>query len=143
MAQAKKGDVVQVHYTGTLEDGSQFDSSAGGKPLQFKIGAGHIIPGFEEAVTGMAVGETKTVTIEADQAYGKYRPELIQEFDRGSVPADLKLEIGTKLEAEREDGGRVILTVLEATESIVRLDANHPLAGKDLTFEIELVEIAA
>jgi FKBP-type peptidyl-prolyl cis-trans isomerase 2 len=141
MAAAKSGDKVSVHYTGTLASGDEFDSSAGGSPLVFVLGAGQMIPGFDRAVHGMEVGETKTFTVLAAEAYGPHRPEAVQELGRGEIPEDLELAPGVMLEAEDSHGHVIALKVLELTEETVTLDANHPLAGEDLTFAIELVKI--
>ena len=141
MSEAKSGDTVRIHYTGTLSDGSTFDSSAGRDPLEFTLGTGQVIPGFDKAVDGMAVGEQKKVEIPADDAYGAHDPNGLQSFPRDKVPEDLPLDIGTQLQLSTPSGQPVMVTVAEVTEEEVILDANHPLAGKDLTFEIELVEI--
>lgn len=141
MAQAKVGDTVQVHYTGRLEDGEVFDTSANRDPLQFTIGGGQIIPGFEQAVVGMNAGDTKTVRIEADEAYGPHRDELVLEVDRDQFPQDLSPEVGQQLAIRQADGAQVPVTVTDVSESSVELDANHPLAGEDLTFDIQLVNI--
>lgn len=143
MSTPQPGQTVKVHYTGTLDDGTQFDSSAGREPLEFTLGQGQVIPGFEQALADMAVGETKTVHIPADQAYGAHQPELVQEVDRAQIPADIELAIGVQLQAQGPDGQVFRLVVSELAETSVTLDGNHPLAGKDLTFELELVEIAA
>lgn len=142
MATAKAGDTVSIHYTGTLEDGSEFDSYAGREPLQFTIGSGRIIPGFEEAVIGMAPGDSKTVTIPSEEAYGPYREEMVQEVTRSSLPPELTPQIGMQLRAATASGQPVTLTVVDMSESAITVDANHPLAGKDLTFDIKLLEIA-
>ncbi|MBN05668.1 peptidylprolyl isomerase [Ponticaulis sp.] len=142
MSAAKAGDKVRIHYTGTLNDGSTFDSSAGRDPLEFTVGSGQVIPGFDTAVTGMAVGEKKTVTIPADQAYGQPDPRAVQVIPRDNIPADIPLEVGLQLQASGPDGQVMVVTVKEITETEVTLDANHRLAGEDLTFALELVEIA-
>jgi FKBP-type peptidyl-prolyl cis-trans isomerase 2 len=141
MAEAKSGDTVRLHYTGTLNDGTEFDSSAGRDPLGFTIGAGDIIAGFEQAVIGMVLGESKSVTIASDRAYGARKSEMVQEVDRANIPAEIDLETGMELQASGPDGQMVRLTVIELNDGSVTLDANHPLAGKDLTFDLELVEI--
>lgn len=141
MTEAKLGDTVRVHYTGKLEDGTVFDSSLDRDPVEFTLGAGQVIPGFEQAVVGMSPGESKTVEVPADQAYGPYREELVQEIDRELVPEDLKLEVGQQLALRLSPGRSIRVTVTKLTESKVTLDANHPLAGKDLTFDLQLVEI--
>jgi len=141
MARAKYGDTVKVHYTGRLDDGTVFDTSANGDPLQFTIGSGQIIPGFEQAVVGMNPGESKTVKIPAEDAYGQRREDLIIEVEKSQLPEGLKPEVGLQLQSRQPDGRIVVLTIADMTESHVTLDANHPLAGKDLTFDIQLVEI--
>jgi peptidylprolyl isomerase len=141
MATAKTGDKVSVHYTGTLASGDEFDSSAGGAPLEFVLGAGQMIPGFDAAVHGMAEGEKKTFTVAAEDAYGQRHPEGIQSLGRDQLPDDMELELGAVLEAEDSHGHNVMLTVVDLTDDTVTLDANHPLAGQDLTFAIELVKI--
>jgi peptidylprolyl isomerase len=143
MTQAKAGDTVQIHYTGTLTDGSIFDSSSGRDPLQFTVGSGQIIPGLDAAIPGMAQGEQKTVTIPAEQAYGPIDPNNRQAVPRGDVPDNIPLDIGTQLQLGSPDGQQVMpVTVVEVTEEHVVLDANHPLAGRDLTFAIEIVSIS-
>jgi len=141
IGQAQLGDTVKVHYTGTLEDGTVFDSSIDREPLEFTIGEGKLIPGFEEAVVGMSQGESKTVEIPSDEAYGSYYEELVFVVERDQLPPDLQPEVGQQLQFQQEDGTIVTLTVIDVSELSVTLDANHPLAGKDLTFEIQLVEI--
>jgi peptidylprolyl isomerase len=138
---AKDGDTVKVHYSGTLEDGTVFDTSAGGEPLEFTIGEGMIIPGFEEAVIGMQVEDSKTVNIPADQAYGPHDDNLLIEVDRDELPEGLEPEVGQQLQSMGEDGSITMVTVTDVTDTTITVDANHPLAGEDLTFEIELVEI--
>jgi len=141
MSDAKSGDTVRIHYTGTLQDGSTFDSSAGRDPLEFTLGSGQVIPGFDKAVTGMSVGDEKTVEIACEDAYGAHDPNGRQEFPRDKVPDDVPLDIGTRLQLSTPSGQPVLVTVTEVNDEVVILDANHPLAGKDLTFRIELVEI--
>ena len=136
MRQATSGDTVRVHYTGTLDDGSEFDSSAGREPIEFTLGSGQVIPGFDNAVTGMATGDTKTVTMQADDAYGQANPDLVQVVDRDRVPPDIDLKVGMLLSA-----GSQRLQVTAFDDDSVTLDANHPLAGKALTFALELVAI--
>jgi len=138
---AEDGDSVSVHYTGTLEDGSVFDSSRGGNPLEFVLGAGNMIPGFENAVRGMKIGEVKTVTLSPEEAYGPYREDLIIKFSREELPEDLNPEVGQQLRMTQPDGRVVLVTVKEVSEIDITLDANHSLAGKELTFEVELVKI--
>jgi peptidylprolyl isomerase len=141
MAQAQHGDTVKIHYTGTLEDGTVFDSSEGHDPLEFTLGSGQVIVGFEEAVTGMGSGEKKQVTIPADKAYGQRNEEMIIQAPRDQVPADINPEVGQQLQMGGPNGETVIVRVTEVTDEHVILDANPPLAGKDLTFDIELVAI--
>jgi len=138
---AKDGDTVAVHYTGTLADGTEFDSSRGREPLQFVVGAGQMIPGFDKAVNGMKVGEVKTVTLPPEEAYGPYRPEMVLVVEREKLPPELVLEFGLQIQITSETGDMFIATVTEFTETTVTMDANHQLAGQELTFEIELVEI--
>ena len=142
MTQAKEGDTVKIHYTGSLEDGTVFDSSQGRDPLAFTIGSGQVIPGFEEAVTGMAPSEKKNVTIPVDKAYGPRNEELVIEVPRNQVPPDLEPEVGQKLQMQGPNNQMIVVEVKNVTEEQVVLDANPPLAGKDLIFDIELVEIS-
>lgn len=141
MVRAKNGDTVRVHYTGKLEDGSVFDTSARREPLQFTLGERSLIRGFEQAVVGMAVGESKTVEIAPDQAYGPRREDLVVEVERDVLPPDVEPAVGQRLEYSRPNGTPIPLTVTNVSESTVTLDSNHPLAGKGLTFDLELVEI--
>ncbi|MFW6264232.1 MAG: FKBP-type peptidyl-prolyl cis-trans isomerase [Cyanobacteriota bacterium] len=143
MAQAKVGDTVTVHYTGKLEDGTVFDSSVGRSPLEFSVGSGQVIPGFEEAVIGMSPGESKTQPIPCDQAYGPHRPEMVLVVDRQRMPNDLEVAEGQQLQLQHPSGQVIPVTITQIQDSQVTLDANHPLAGKDLTFEIELVNVAS
>jgi peptidylprolyl isomerase len=140
-AVARNGDTVQVHYTGKLADGTVFDSSVGREPLEFTLGAGQVIPGFEKAVLGMKVGEKKTVTIPADEAYGPRRDELAAEVPREKLPSGTTPAVGQQLLMREPDGSEIVVTITEISDDTVTIDANHPLAGKDLTFEIELVKI--
>jgi peptidylprolyl isomerase len=140
MARAQRGDTVRVHYTGKLENGEQFDSSRGMDPLTFTLGEGAVIQGFDAAVDGMAVGESKQVTIPAAEAYGDRREELTLRIPRTELPADLELEVGSQLRME-QGGDSLVVTVRDMDEGSVMLDANHPLAGEALTFDLELVEI--
>jgi peptidylprolyl isomerase len=142
MAQAKNGDTVTVHYTGKLEDGMVFDSSANRDPLQFTLGEGLLIPGFEQAVLGMSPGESKTAEVSADQAYGPHREEMVVEIDLQEFPPHLQPEVGQQLQIPQSDGRVAQLAVIAVSEQKVTLDANHPLAGRDLTFDIRLLEIA-
>lgn len=149
MAQAKMGDKVTVHYTGRLEGGEIFDSSechesecgCESGPMEFIIGEGEVIPGFEKAIIGMSPGGTKTVTIPVAEAYGERIEEMVADVDRKEIPADLTLEVGLSLEVTQEDGQVFPVLITEVTETSVTLDANHPLAGKDLTFDLRLVSI--
>lgn len=141
MTQAQHGDTVKIHYTGTLDDGTVFDSSEGHDPLEFTLGSGQVIVGFEEAVTGMGSGEKKQVTIPADKAYGQRNEEMVIQAPRDQVPPDIKPEVGQQLQMGGPDGETVIVRVVEITNEHVTLDANPPLAGKDLTFDLELVAI--
>lgn len=141
MTGAQQGDTVKVHYTGKLEDGSVFDSSLQRDPLEFTIGEGQIIPGFEKAVVGMEAGQNKTIQIESTEAYGPRYDEMVQIVERTQIPDNISLEVGAQLQANHPEGGPIILTVTDLNDSEVTLDANHPLAGKDLTFEIELVAL--
>ncbi len=141
MMQAKHGDNVRVHYTGTLEDGTVFDTSRSRSPLQFTLGEGRLIPGLEEAVIGMNTGDAKTVTIPPDKAYGRQRDELIVNMDRKQLPGDVQPVVGQRLEITQANDQNVLVTVTDVTESSITLDANHPLAGKALVFELELLEI--
>jgi len=141
MTQAKAGDTVHFHYTGTLKDGSVFDSSEGREPLSFTLGSGQIIPGLDAAIGGMTVGEAKTVTIAADQAYGPHDPQARQSVPRDQIPPHIPLEPGTMLQMQAPDGQAIPVTVAEADDAVVVLDANHPLAGQDLTFAVEIVAI--
>ncbi len=138
---AQAGDTVKVHYTGTLADGTQFDSSVGKEPLEFVIGEGKVIAGFDKAVTGMKVGETKTVTIPTAEAYGPYREDLVFEMDRSKMPPDTTPEVGMQLQMTLKDGSIVPVTIKAITDTKLTLDANHPMAGKDLTFKLELVKL--
>ena len=141
MAQAKQGDLVKVRYTGTLDDGSTFDSSDGREPLQFVIGEGMLIPAFEQAIVGMLPGDSRLVHIPADDAYGPYMDEMILEVDKNQIPPYLNPEEGMQLQITQDDGSSTVVKVVKLTDEKVFLDANHPLAGKDLNFSIELVDI--
>ncbi|GAB4341754.1 MAG: peptidylprolyl isomerase [Desulfobulbaceae bacterium] len=142
MSTAKQGDTVHVHYTGTLDDGVVFDSSVGRDPLSFTLGGGQVIPGFEEAVLGMELNEKKSVTIPSDKAYGPRNEELVLNVPRNQVPPDINPEVGQKLQMQGPGNQPLIVEVTEVTDEQITLDANPPLAGKDLTFEIELVSIS-
>jgi len=141
MAQAKKGDTVKVHYTGKLNNGEIFDSSEGRQPLQFTLGSGQVIKGFEEAILGMNVGETKTTEIPMGDAYGQRNEEIVMQVGLDQFPPDIKPAIGLQLEIGQQEGQPVIVTITEVSDTHATLDPNPPLAGQDLTFEVELVEI--
>ncbi|MBS1914434.1 MAG: peptidylprolyl isomerase [Bacteroidetes bacterium] len=143
MPQAKNGDVVKIHYTGTLSDGSVFDSSEGREPLEFTLGAGQVIPGFEEMVLGMEPGARRKNTIPVDQAYGHHDDGLVQSVDRSYLPDGMQPQVGDVLYMQSQDGAPIPVTVTETDESTITIDANHPLAGQDLTFEVVLVSIDA
>lgn len=140
MAQAQNGDTVRVHYTGTLDDGTVFDSSKGREPIEFKVGSGQVIAGFEEAVSGMDVGEAKKVTIPAAQAYGERREELLLQVQRSQFPAEVEPEVGQQFQMSQGEQNFVV-NVADVDGERITLDANHPLAGRDLTFELELVDV--
>ena len=142
MTQARAGNTVAFHYTGTLEDGSVFDSSQGRDPLEFEVGSGAIIPGLDSAIEGMSAGEQKTVTIPCAEAYGDYQPQGRQDVPRDQIPDHIPLDPGTMLQMQSPDGQAMPVMVVEATEDTVTLDANHPLAGKDLTFAVEIVSVS-
>ena len=142
MQQVKEGDVVKVHYTGKLINGEQFDSSVGREPLEFIVGAGQMIKGFDDAMPGMNLGEKKTINIAPEDAYGPRSEEAIIEFPKQNVPADIKLEPGMPLTLSNQDGQPVPVIIVEVKEEVIVLDANHFLAGQELIFDIELVEIA-
>ncbi len=141
MTTAKAGDTVRVHYTGTLSDGTQFDSSAGRDPLEFSVGSGQVIAGFDNAVTGMSIGESRTVNIPSGEAYGPRQEELVHDVPRSALPEGMEPEVGMSLQAQTQQGQAVRLVVTAVGPQSITVDGNHPLAGKDLSFEIELVEI--
>ena len=141
MTKAKNGDTVKVHYTGKLTDGQVFDSSVNAEPLEFTLGQQQVIPGFEDAVVDMQPGEKKTIEIVADEAYGQPSDDLKQQVQRGMLPDDIELKVGLQLTAQNQSGQPFTVTVAEFDDDNVTLDGNHPLAGKDLTFDLELVEI--
>jgi peptidylprolyl isomerase len=141
MAQAKQGDKVLVHYTGTYDDGTIFDSSVEREPLEVTIGTGMVIAGFDQALLDMEPGQKKSVNIPANEAYGPRAEELIAEIGRDRIPSDIPLEIGQQLQLSLTDGGEAIVLIVDLTDTTVTLDANHPMAGLDLNFELELVEI--
>ncbi|MBK6378423.1 MAG: peptidylprolyl isomerase [Chitinophagaceae bacterium] len=142
MKQVKEGDVVKVHYTGKLVNGEQFDSSVGREPLEFTVGAGQMIKGFDDAMPGMNLGEKKTINIAPEDAYGPRSEEAIIEFPKENVPADMVLEPGMPLTLSNQAGQPVPVIVIEVKDDVIILDANHFLAGQELIFDIELVEIA-
>ncbi len=141
MQVAEKNDTVKVHYEGQLSDGTVFDSSEGREPLSFTIGENQVIPGFENGVIGMKKSEKKKLHIDADNAYGQLTDDLIYEVNRDQVPADIKLEVGLPLQLRSNEGQALNVVVTNLTDDKVTLDGNHPLAGKDLTFEVTMVEI--
>jgi FKBP-type peptidyl-prolyl cis-trans isomerase 2 len=143
MAEAKPGDKVKVHYRGSLEDGTVFDTSHGRQPLEFTIGEGQVIPGFEGAVVGMEPGDSKSVTVEPPEGYGERRRELVVDVERDRFPAEMEVEVGKQVQVQEKDGSPRVATIARVDDDSVTLDVNHPLAGKDLTFDIELVEIDA
>ncbi|MBL3657976.1 FKBP-type peptidyl-prolyl cis-trans isomerase [Fulvivirga sediminis] len=141
MSEAKKGDRVKVHYTGKLKDGSVFDSSKDREPLEFEIGSGMMIAGFDKAVTGMKVGDNKTADIPADEGYGQRNTEMVVEVPKAQLPADLNPEVGQQLAMQQPNGQSIPVLVTKVETETIEIDANHPLAGKDLVFDIELVSI--
>lgn len=140
MSQIKDGDTVKVHYTGKLADGSEFDSSANKEPMEFKIGEGKLIPGFEQAVVGMNVGDKNTITIPSNEAYGERKDDMNVSVEKEKLPEDLTPEVGQQLQIQQQDGKAIPVVISDITDTHVTLDANHPLAGEDLTFEIEVVD---
>jgi FKBP-type peptidyl-prolyl cis-trans isomerase 2 len=142
MQQVKNGDTVRVHYHGKLTDGSTFDSSEGRDPLEFTVGNGQVIKGFDDALLDMQVGDKKTVNIPVDQAYGERNDDMMMEYPLSDFPADMKPEVGMELHMSDNSGNVFPVVIAELNDETVLLDANHPLAGEDLTFEIELVSIA-
>jgi peptidylprolyl isomerase len=141
MSQAQTGDTVRVHYTGKLADGSVFDSSLQREPLEFQVGQGRVITGFEKAVVGLEPGESKTVEVPAEEGYGQRRDEMVVSVSRQDLPPEISPEIGQQLQITQPDGSPVPVRVIEVSDESVKLDANHPLAGKSLTFELQLLEI--
>tara|TARA_R110002124_G_scaffold194879_3_gene361905 strand:+ start:22 stop:453 length:432 start_codon:yes stop_codon:yes gene_type:complete len=142
MKQAQTGDTVHVHYKGTLTNGQLFDSSEGREPLSFQLGSGMVIKGFDDGVNGMTIGDKKTVNIPNAEAYGPVNEEMIIKFPKAQIPADIPLELGSTLNMHQEGNGQAMPVVIkEVTEEFVVLDANHPLAGQDLVFELELVSV--
>jgi FKBP-type peptidyl-prolyl cis-trans isomerase 2 len=138
--QVKKGDTARVHYTGRLGDGQVFDTSEGGEPLEFEVGSGEVIQGFDEGVRGMQVGEKKTIEIEADDAYGQRTEALVQSVSRGDLNLDTEPQVGMNLVLQLPDGNQIPVAITDVTQDSVTLDANHPLAGQKLIFDVELVE---
>lgn len=143
MDQVKAGDTVKVHYHGKLTDGTTFDSSEGREPLEFEVGSGAVIAGFDSGVTGMKVGDKKTIQIPVDEAYGQKQEDLLMEFPKERFPADATPEVGMQLSMSNGQGQNFPVVVREVKEDVVVLDANHPLSGEDLVFDLELVEIVA
>lgn len=141
MAQAKLGDKVRVHYTGTFDDGTVFDSSLDREPLEFTIGIGQVIPGFDRAMIDMEPGQKKAVNIPAEEAYGSRVEELVAQIGRDRLPPGLQVEVGQQLQLSLADGEEAIVLIVDHSETTVTLDANHPMAGLDLNFDLELVEI--
>ncbi|WP_223477835.1 FKBP-type peptidyl-prolyl cis-trans isomerase [Oricola indica] len=142
MSEAQHGSKVHIHYTGKLTDGTVFDSSDGREPLEFELGAGQVIPGLDKAMRGMEVGQSKTVTIPSDEAYGPHHPEGVHVVERESLPPNVDTDLGSRLQASAQDGNVINLTVVAADDATVTLDANHPLAGRDLVFDVELVAVS-
>jgi peptidylprolyl isomerase len=142
MAQAATGDTVKVHYTGKLEDGTVFDTSTESEPLQFKIGEGRLIPDFEKAVIGMEPGESKTINVVSNDAYGPHNKDMVMVVDRKDVPENLDPQLNQQLQIRQQDGNAFVVTVTDVSENSITLDGNHPLAGKDLIFDIQLMDIA-
>lgn len=141
MTLAKTGDTVSIHYTGTLEDGTVFDSSVEREPLQFELGSGQVIKGFDSGITGMSVGEKKSLVIPPEEAYGLVNPELVSELPRDQFPDNIKLEKDLVLQSKTPDGHIVTVVVTDLTDTSVTIDANPPLAGKTLNFDVELMKI--
>lgn len=139
--QVKKGDTVRVHYSGRLTSGEQFDSSEGREPLEFEVGAGMMIKGFDDAVVGMAVGEKKTVNISPEEGYGPRYEDMVMDFPRANFPEHIIPEIGMQLMMNNNAGQQFPVTIVEVNDEVVKLDANHFLAGKELVFDIEVVSI--
>lgn len=141
MTTAKSGDTVRIHYTGTLDDGTEFDTSAGREPLEFALGGGQVIPGFDDAVDGMTVGESKSVRIMPEQAYGERHDQLVQEVPKNALPDEIEPAVGMQLQSRSPEGQVMNLVITDVADESITVDGNHPLAGQALTFSIELVEI--
>jgi len=141
MTQAKAGDKVKIHYTGKLDDGTQFDSSAGRDPLEFQVSSGQVIPGFDKAVEGMTVGDSKEIRIEPAEAYGERQDQLVQEVPKSALPDDINPAVGMGLQSQTPEGQVMQMTITQVNEESITVDANHPLAGQALNFEIELVSV--
>lgn len=141
MTQAASGNTVKVHYTGKLSNGQVFDSSEGKTPLEFTIGNGQIIKGFENGVIGMEVGEKKTLNVPAEEGYGEHREELVAVVDKNNIPEHIDLAVGRQLQLQQQDGQQFNVTITDISDQDVTLDANHPLAGKELVFDVEMVSI--
>lgn len=141
MTQAKSGDIVRIHYIGKFTDGTEFDSSTGQPPLEFVVGAGQILSGLDKEIDGMELGSHQTVTVPAEEAYGAHDPAKVHALPRSAVPSDIDLKPGLQLQTRTPDGNTIPLVVTEIDEQVVTVDANHPFAGKDLVFDVELVEI--
>lgn len=142
MSTIKNGDTVKVHYTGQLDDGSVFDSSLHRAPLEFTIGQGQLIPGFEKAVVGLSAGDTTTANIPCAEAYGEQNPDLILVIDKEQLPDSIEPEVGQRLQLSQPEGEPIPVHITKVEDNQVTIDANHPLAGKDLTFNIEIIEVA-
>ena len=143
MSTVQNGNTVTIHYTGTLNDGSEFDSSVGRDPLSFEVGSGQVIPGFDSAVLGMEEGESKTFTLTSDEAYGPSNPAAIQIVEKTNFPEDFEINVGQSVTGQNGDGQMFNATIVSEQDDTVTLDFNHPLAGKDLTFDIQLVGLAS
>lgn len=141
MAHPRSGDKVKIHYTGRLDDGRVFDSSKERTPIELTVGEERLLPGFEEALTGMEPGDERTVKIPADRAFGPHRPELMLSVGRDELPEHIKPQVGQQLQMQQGNGEVAVVTVAEVSDEQVTIDANHPLAGQDLTFDLELVEV--
>ena len=141
MPQAKRGDTVRVHYSGKLEDGTVFDSSTSREPLEFTIGSGEVIPGVEQAVAGMEPGQTKSAEVPPEQGYGPHRDEMVAVIDQSRLPEDLDPAVGQRLSVQREDGGHLQVRVTDVSDRTITIDGNHELAGRNLHFDLQLVEV--